>query len=66
MALEIQDQRIVGTIDSLEEKLNGELPINRLELIKLIDSWGRDKEFYTNENIKISECESKERYTHLL
>ena len=62
MALEIKNQTIVGIIDSLEEKLNGELPINRLELIKLIDSWGRDKEFYTNENIKISECESKERY----
>ena len=45
MALEIQDQRIVGTIDSLEEKLKGDLPINRLELIKLIDSWGRTSFF---------------------
>ncbi len=57
MALDITNKRIVGTIndihsmngiglhDNLQEKLNGELPINRLELIKLIGSWGRTSFF---------------------
>ena len=30
MALSIENGQIVGTIDKLEEKLEGKLPINRL------------------------------------
>ena len=74
MALEIQNQRIVGTIndihsmngiglhDNLQEKLNGELPINRFELLHLVNSWGRDKEFSTNDNIIITECKATQCY----
>ncbi len=62
MALEIQNKKIVGIMDNLQEKLNGELPINRLELIHLVNSWGREKEFKTNENIKIYKCEAEECY----
>ena len=74
MALEIQNETIVGTVndihsmngiglhDNLQEKLNGELPINRLELLYLINSWGRDNDFYTVENIIIPKCEAKECY----
>ncbi len=62
MALEIKNERIVGRIDNLQEKLNGELPINRLELLYLVNSWGRNQELDTNENIKIHECKSKECY----
>ena len=40
MALKIENEKIVGTIDNLQEKLNGELPINRLELLYLVNSWG--------------------------
>lgn len=47
MALKIENEKIVGTIDNLEEKLNGELPTNRLELIYLVNSWGRVFEFDT-------------------
>ena len=45
MALDLKYREIIGGIDNLEKKLNGELPINRLELIKLIDSWGRTSFF---------------------
>ena len=57
MTLEVINEEIVGTIndihsmngiglhDNLQEKLNGELAINRLELIKLIGSWGRTSFF---------------------
>ena len=62
MALVIKKQRIVGTINNLQEKLNGELPINRLELLYLINSWGRISSFDTNDNIKITKCKSKECY----
>ena len=74
MALEIKNKTIVGTIndihsmngiglhDNLQEKLNGELPINRLELLYLINSWGRDNDFYTDENIIIPKCKAKECY----
>ena len=48
MALEIQN---------LQEKLNGELPINRLELLYLVNSWGRTSSFYINENIQILESQ---------
>lgn len=66
MALEIKNHKIIGGIDNLEKKLNGELPIDRLELLYLVNSWGRSQEFYTSENIKIFECGAKECYTHLL
>ena len=33
MALEIIDKKIVGAINKLEDKLNGKLPIDRLELL---------------------------------
>ena len=46
MALEIQNNKIVGTVDNLQEKLNGEIPIDRLELLVLVNSWGRTKSFY--------------------
>ncbi len=62
MALDIQKQRIAGKIDNLQEKLNGELIINRVELLYLINSWGRTDWFFTIENIKINQCEAKECY----
>ncbi len=58
MALEVKDRKIIGEIDNLEDKLEGELPINRLELLYLINSWGRDNDFYTNDNIIIPKCEA--------
>ena len=39
MALEIKDEKIAGRINNLKEKLNGEIPINRLELLYLVNSW---------------------------
>ena len=46
MALEIKNDTIIGTINNLQEKLNGELLIDRLELLYLINSWGRSQDFY--------------------
>ncbi len=40
MALKIENGQIVGTIDKLEEKLEGKLPVTREELLFLIKSWG--------------------------
>ena len=48
MALEIIENKIVGTIDNIEDKLEGKLPINKLELIHLINSWGRRAEININ------------------
>ncbi len=66
MALEIIDKKIVGTIDNLEDKLNGEIPVTREELLVLVDSWGRSIGFYTkdsqNKDMYIEECEAKECY----
>ncbi len=79
MALEIQNlltecnkqfvackKTIVGTIDNLQEKLNGELPINRLELLYLINSWGKNSYFKLDVAIESGyipiESESKECY----
>ncbi len=62
MALEIIDEKIVGTIDNLQEKLKGKIPVDRLELIELINSWGREEEFSTNENIIIPKCEATQCY----
>ena len=54
------------SIDNLEQKLNGELPVTREELIELINSWGRRLGFYTkdsqNKDIYIGSCEAKECY----
>ena len=62
MALEIQNKRIVGTIDNLQEKLNGKLPVDRVELLYLINSWGRSQDFSTSENILIPECGATQCY----
>ncbi len=65
MALIIENGQIVGTIDNLEDKLEGKLPIDRLELLVLVNSWGRTKSFYIfdlNQDIDIEECEAKECY----
>ena len=65
MALEIIDKKIVGTIDSLEAKLSGNIPIQIEELLLLINSWGRENSFYTchlNQDMKIDKCEPKECY----
>ncbi len=61
MALKIENGQIVGTIDNLQEKLIGEIPIDRLELFYLVNSWGRTKSFYifdTNQDIDIDDCEA--------
>ena len=62
MALEIINRKIVGTIDNLQEKLNGEIPVTREELFVLVSSWGRRLGFYTkdskNKDIYIKECEA--------
>ena len=65
MALKIENGQIVGTIDNLEDKLEGKLPIDRLELLYLVNSCGRTSFFYTeylNEDIDIEECEAQECY----
>ena len=65
MALSIKNREIIGKIDELEDKLEGKLPVDRLELLYLVNSWGRTKSFYTfnlNQDISIRTCESKECY----
>ena len=63
MALKIENKKIVGTIDNLEEKLDGKLPVDRLELLYLINSWGRHYKFGVNDmQIEIEKCEAKECY----
>ena len=65
MALKIKNERIIGTIDNLEAKLNGELPVDRLELLYLVNSWGRIDFFYTqylDEDVIIEQCKAKECY----
>ena len=59
MALKIKNERIIGTIDNLEDKLEGKLPVDRLELLVLVNSWGRTNFSYTeylNEDVKIEKC----------
>ena len=63
MALEIINSKIVGTIEDLEEKLDGKIPIDRLELLYLVNSWGRSETLVTNNNnveikIEISKCQA--------
>ena len=64
MALEIINRKIVGTIDNLEEKLSGKLPVTREELLVLTNSWGRKLDFEAkasnNQTLKIDKCDSKE------
>ncbi len=66
MALKIIDKKIVGTIDNLQEKLEGKLPIDRLELIELVSSWGRMDLFLTtginNETLVIEDCPPNQCY----
>ncbi len=60
MALRVENNRLVGNVDNLETKLNGKLPVDRLELIYLVNSWGRTSFFYTeylNEDVTIVKCE---------
>ncbi len=65
MALRVENNRLVGNVDNLETKLNGKLPVDRLELIYLVNSWGRSETFITYNNdmeIIIKKCEVKECY----
>ena len=54
------------SIENLNQKLNGELPVTREELFVLINSWGRRLGFYTkdsqNKDIYIESCKEKECY----
>ncbi len=59
MALSIKNQEIIGEIDNLQDKLDGKLPIDRLELLYLVNSWGRTNFSYAeylNEDVKIEKC----------
>ena len=63
--LRIKNNRLVGKIYHLEKKLNGEIPITRLELFHLVNSWGRDFVFMTeksNELIFINKMKQNEKY----
>ena len=66
MALEIINSKIVGTIDNLQDKIDGKIPIDRLELIYLVNSWGRELSFIINyldnKEIKINECKPENCY----
>lgn len=72
MALEIQNvvkimyQKIGGTIDDLNKKLSGKLPVTKEELAVLINSWGRTDWYYlqTTDNLSviIEKCPPKECY----
>ena len=53
MALEIINKEIVGEIDDLDAKLSGEIPVTRLELLHLANSWDRYYDFNTNNNENI-------------
>ena len=48
-------------INNLDLKLAGYLPVNKLELLELISSWGRIDGFNINE-LYIEKCEPKECY----
>ena len=69
MALSIKNQEIIGEIDNLQDKLDGRIPIDRLELLVLVNSWGRNAYILTQNEIKdnnlefcIDNCEPKECY----
>ena len=50
MALRIENNRLIGNIDNLEAKLNGELPVNRAELLFLASLHGRNKDVFMEVN----------------
>ena len=50
MGLRVENNRLVGNIDNLEAKLNGELPINRAELLFLASLHGRNKDVFIEVN----------------
>ena len=66
MAIKIINRKLVGTINKLKDKLEGKSPINREELLFLVNSWGRTNSFCTIDsndfNVIIKECEKKECY----
>ena len=65
MALKIKNERIIGTIDNLQDKLDGKLPVDRLELLHLVNSWGRLGDVIIsieNSLLKCKKCEPKECY----
>lgn len=64
MALIIKDSRIVGTIDNLEDKLVGKIPVTREELLVLVNSHGRFERSYitTYPNIIIEKYNANECY----
>ena len=49
-------------IIDLELKLSGELPVNRLELIELVNSWGRFKKIVINDDDYIEMTKKNECY----
>ena len=49
-------------IKDLELKLSGELPVNRVELITLVDSWGRKDSLSTDDDLDIKKCDANESY----
>ncbi len=63
-----KNNELEGRIYNLENKLNGKIPVNELELIKLINSWGRNNSgsirIKDNENneVNFSISEPKECY----
>src|SRR5574344_715054 len=66
MELKIVNNQIVGKIDNLKSKLNGEIPITREELFVLINSWGRKLNFDTtssnNDRFYINRCVPNQCY----
>ncbi len=49
-------------IIDIEKKLNGTIPINKFELLELVNSWGRKENCLTNEDIIINNCDANEKY----
>ena len=64
MGINIIDEKIVGEISFLEEKLAGKIPVAREDLIVLINSWGRTNYIYIDVigYAEIDNCEAKECY----
>ena len=66
MAIKTVNRKLVGTINKLKDKLEGKFPIDREELLFLVNSWGRTNSFCTIDsndfNVIIKEYEKKECY----